>query len=226
MRRTSTSVDFETLRPGMEVQLARRAEAIAAGMPARGWKIGINVKAVQAHFGLSEPCIGWLDGRRVLASGSQVDFLPEAGMRIEPEVCLRVGPGAKLEAVAPAFELVDYTTPPANLFSLLSSSIIHVATVVGVFAPPERAEGLGSKWPRMEVTGQPPTAIAEGLVPEDLQQSVDFVAARLADFGLRLEPGDLILAGSFAAGVPPFERGARAEADFGPLGRVSVSRRA
>lgn len=217
--------DLALLRPGMEVQLARRAEAIAAGMPARGWKVGINVAAVQAHFGLSAPCIGWLDGRRVLASGAEIDFLPEVGMRVEPEVCLRVGPNGRLDAVAPALELVDFTVPPADLFSLLSSSIIHVATVVGEFSPPERAEGLGRRWPRLEVTGQGATAIAEGLVPENLQETVDFVAARLEAFGLALAEGDLIIAGSYAAGVPPLERGATARADFGPLGRVSVSRR-
>lgn len=217
--------DLEILRPGMEVQLARRAEAIAAGMPARGWKVGISGKPMQAHFGLTAPCIGWLDGRRILESGAEVDFLPEVGMRIEPEVCLRVGPGRRLEAVAPALELVDFTVPPANLFALLSSSIIHVATVVGTFVPPERAQDLGRRWPQLQVSGQGETAIAEGLVPENLQDSVDFVAGRLDAFGLALATGDLIIAGSYAAGVPPLERGAAARADFGPLGSVSVSRR-
>lgn len=218
--------DFEALRPGMEVQLARRRAAIAAGMTPRGWKVGLNVKAVQAHFGIDTACVGWLDGRRILDSGAVVDFLPEVGMRVEPEVCLRVGEGGRLDAIAPALELVDFTTPPKDLFALLSSSILHVATVVGAFAPPERAAGLGERWPVLEVTGQPTPPLGAGLVPADLQETVDFVAAMLPRFGEQLVAGDLILAGSYAAAVPPLERGARAKADFGPLGSVSVERAA
>jgi 2-keto-4-pentenoate hydratase len=78
----------------------------------------------------------------------------------------------------------------------------------------------------LEVTGQPPPPLGEGLVPADLQESVDFVAAMLPRFGEKLVAGDLILAGSYAAAVPPLERGARASADFGPLGSVAVTRKA
>lgn len=224
-----TNDDFEKLRPGMAAQLLRRREAIDSGMTPRGWKVGLNVAGVQAHFGIGGPCVGWLDGRRVLASGAVVDFLPEASMRIEPEVCLRVGAGGRLEAVAPALEIVDFTTPPKDLFALLSCSILHLATIVGAFVPVEEAAGvaeLGKRWPRLEVTGEAPPPLGEGLVPADLQASVDFVAAMLPRFGERLEAGDLILAGSYAAAVPPLVRGARARADFGPLGSVEVERAA
>ena len=63
-RETDMADDLEFLRPGMQVQLARRRDAIAQGMAPRGWKIGLNVAAVQAHFGLQGACVGWLDGRR------------------------------------------------------------------------------------------------------------------------------------------------------------------
>jgi len=218
--------DVERMRPGMEVQLARRREAIAAGMRPRGWKIGLNVKAVQGHFGIGAPVVGWLDGRRVLASGESFGFEPTKAMRVEPEVCLRVGEHNRLEAIAPALEIVDYSTPPSDLFALLASSVLHLATVVGAFAPPERARELGTRWPKLEVTGQPPTAIGEGLVPSDLQSSIDYAAELLGAFGERLVPGDLILAGSYAAGVPPLDRGATALAEFGPLGSVSITRSA
>lgn len=218
--------DDELLRPGMKAALARRREAIEQGMVPRGWKIGLNVSGVQAHFGVAGPCVGWLDGRRILATGAVVDFLPEASMRIEPEVCLRVGAGGRLEAIAPALEIVDFTTPPKDLFALLSSSILHLAAVVGEFLPPDRAVELGTRWPRLEVSGQATPPLAAGLVPVDLQTAVDFVGDMLPRFGEALLAGDLILAGSYAAAVPPLERGARAQADFGPLGTVAVSRHA
>lgn len=216
--------DFEILRPGMEIQLARRREAIAGGMKPIGWKIGVSGKPMQAHFGLSGPCVGWLDGRRLLASGRSIDFLPEVAMRVEPEVCLRVGPGLRLDAVAPALEIVDFSTPPRDLTALLSSSVLHLATVTGAFVAPSLATELGTRWPRLEVTGQPVPGLAEGLVPRRLQDAVDFVAGMLVRFGERLVPGDLIMAGSFAAAVPPLERGARARAEFGAIGEVVVER--
>lgn len=215
---------YEILRPGMEIQLARRREAIASGMKPCGWKIGVSGKPMQAHFGLSGPCVGWLDGRRLVASGQSIAFLPEVAMRVEPEVCLRVGPGLRLDAVAPALEIVDFSTPPRDLLALLSSSVLHLATVTGEFVAPSLAAELGTRWPRLEVTGQPIPPLGEGLVPKKLQDAVDFVAATLDRFGERLVPGDWILAGSFAAAVPPLERGARAIADFGPLGSVRVDR--
>lgn len=218
--------DEELLRPGMKAALARRREAIEQGMVPRGWKIGLNVSGVQAHFGVGGPCVGWLDGRRILATGAVVDFLPEASMRIEPEVCLRVGAGGRLEAIAPALEIVDFTRPPKDLFALLSSSILHLAAVVGEFLHPDRAVELGTRWPRLEVSGQASPPLVAGLVPADLQTAVDFVGDMLPRFGEALLPGDLILAGSYAAAVPPLERGARAQADFGPLGTVAVSRHA
>lgn len=218
--------DLEKLRPGMEVQLSRRRDAIAAGMQPRGWKVGVSIKPMQERFGLMGPCIGWLDGRRVLASGGAIDFAQTAAMRVEPEVCLRVGAGNRLEAIAPALEIVDYSVPPADLDALLACSILHLATVVGEFVPPARAADLGTRWPRLEVTGQAVPALGKGLVPEDLQDSIDFVAEMLGNHGLALEVGDLIIAGSYAAGVPPLERGARAFADFGPLGTVEIERAA
>jgi 2-keto-4-pentenoate hydratase len=225
-REHRTMKDLEILRPGMETQLARRRDAIAKGMTPRGWKIGLNVAAVQASFGLTGPCVGWLDGRRVLASGAFIDFLPEVKMRVEPEVCLRVGAGGRLEAIAPALEIVDFTVPPKDLFELLAGSILHVATVVGEFVSPDRGVDLGTRWPRLEVTGQPSPPLGRDLVASDLQSAVDFVGQALAGFGEKLAQGDLIIAGSYAGAVPPLERGARAEADFGPLGSVSVTRRA
>ena len=44
----------------MARQLERFREAIAAGMPRVGWKIGINDPAAQERIGLSAPIVGWI----------------------------------------------------------------------------------------------------------------------------------------------------------------------
>ena len=58
----------ETVRPliaaGMARQLAAYHEALAAGMPRLGWKIGINDPAAQQRMGIAATLVGWLDGRR------------------------------------------------------------------------------------------------------------------------------------------------------------------
>ena len=60
------------------------------------------------------------------------------------------------------------------------------------------------------------------LVPTNLAQIVHFVAVFLDAFGEALEPGDLILSGSFCPVAVPLGPGNEAHAEFGPLGEVSV----
>jgi 2-keto-4-pentenoate hydratase len=62
-----------------------------------------------------------------------------------------------------------------------------------------------------------------GLVPNDLGQLLVFVAEFLQAFGHTLEPGDLVLSGSYLATAVPLPPGATAKADFGLLGSVEIS---
>jgi 2-keto-4-pentenoate hydratase len=114
--------DRDRYAPGMERQLQRMHAALDAGMPRRGWKIGINVPEVLASLELRHSGVGWLDGHRVLEDGERFTQHMGARIAVEPELCIHisehisglVSPESALERIAgvsAALELVDYAKP-------------------------------------------------------------------------------------------------------------------
>jgi 2-keto-4-pentenoate hydratase len=223
----------EKFAPGMVLQLARLREALAGGMPRRGWKIGINVPEVLGQLDLPHPGVGWLDGRRVFSAGAELERPPDAQLRVEPEVAVAVAkvvaPGCSAEAarsciesVRPALEIVNYGQPSSGLDDVVAHCMFHDATILGSPASLEAARDLGNGLPTLRVgprSSDPPRA---DLVPADLGELVAFVAKYLAAFGQALEPGDLVLSGSYTARAVAIEAGDEAVAEFGPLGTVSA----
>jgi 2-keto-4-pentenoate hydratase len=218
---------------GMGRQLERFHAALAAGMPRRGWKIGINVPEVLARLDLPHPGVGWLDGHRVLTDGAQLPLRAEARLHAEPEVAVRiaraVAPGCSADlarqhiaAVHPALEIVSYAKPTSGVDDAVAHCMFHDATILGAPALPAAARDLGSRWPVLRVGDRPADPPRADLVPSDLGELVAFVADYLAAFGESLEAGDLVLSGSFTASAAALAGGVEVSADFGPLGRVSA----
>ncbi len=100
--------------------------------------------------------------------------------------------------------------------------MFHYATVLGPASAPQVAQELGSRWPRLRAGDNLADPPRDDLVPADLGQLVAFVASFLSAFGQSLEPGDLILSGSYTARALSVSPGDEALAEFGPLGTVSV----
>ena len=57
---------------GMRALLERRLAELAAGASPVGWKIGFNAPAIQQHFGLSGPVVGYLTDTGVSPDGATV----------------------------------------------------------------------------------------------------------------------------------------------------------
>ncbi len=226
-----TAIATNRLAPGMARQLERFREALAGGMPRRGWKIGINVPEVLRHLELPHSAVAWIDGRRVVPSGAELAWRPEARLHAEPEIAIRVGDrvpaGASPEtargciaSLHPALEIVSYAERLADLDDVLACCMFHDATVLGPPAPLEAVRGLGAEWPALRVgerSADPPRA---DLVPDDLGGLLAFAAAYLDVFGESLEPDDLVLSGSYCARAAPLVAGEEVVAEFGPAGRV------
>lgn len=224
----------ELLESGMRRQLAAFHEALAAGMPRIGWKVGFNDPAVQQRMGLSGPIAGWLDGRRSFADGETYSAPAGAKPRIEAETAIRIGAdvpaGSTLEfarnaisAVAPAFELVDATKPLSPLDELLANDILHEGVLLGADMPLATALGLvANGFPAVSVNGQARCAGIPGRYPDDLAEIVLNVANTLATYGEQLLAGDIIIGGSY---IDPFDigPGETIEADFGPLGKITTT---
>jgi 2-keto-4-pentenoate hydratase len=224
----------EKFEAGMARQLERFREALASGMPRRGWKIGVNVPEVLRRLDLPHPGIGWLDGYKVFPAGAELAIRPHARLHVEPEVAVHVAravspvcsPEIARNAIAtvhPALEIVNYDQPISSLDDVVAHCMFHDATVLGPPAPLEAARDLGSRWPILRVGGRLAEPPRPDLAPGDLGELVTFVAAYLAAFDQSLEPGDVILSGSYIARAPGLVAGAEVVADFGPLGIVSAT---
>lgn len=231
----------EKFSAGMTRQLERFHEALASGMPRRGWKMAINVPEILAHLSLPHSGLGWIDGSRVFESGAV--YAPEgeapesARLLVEPEIAIRLSRSLppeptrdfareSIESIAPALEIVNLTNPASELGDVIASCMFHEATILGAPAPLSALDGLdlGGQWPLLRSQENQAEAPRADLVPVDLAELVAFAAAYLAAFGESLEAGDLILSGSFTAKALPVAAGEEAIASFGTLGEVSFTR--
>lgn len=231
---TNLVVAPEKFRPGMARQIERLQQALARGMPRRGWKIGINVPEVLGRLDLPHPGVGWLDGRRVFSGGAELESQSGKRLHAEPELAIRlartVPPGCSspaardcIGAVHPALEIVDYAKPGAGLDDVVAHCMFHDATVLAQPASLAAARELGPPWPILRVGTRSSNGPRADLVPSDLGKLVAFVADYLAVFGQSLQSDDLLLSGSYTVKAMALGPGDEASADFGPLGTVSVS---
>lgn len=217
---------------GFAAQLEAMRVRIAAGMPRRGWKVGINVPEIRAKLGLKHSLVGWLDGDKVLRSGAKVPIPSGSLFHVEPELCLRleesVDAGAELataraavDAVAPALEIVDYAKPAKTLTDIVQHSMFHVACVLGDWRPvPPHGRIDIAHGVRLRVGSRASEPARVDLVPADVGEIVLLVATMLREIGERLLPGDVILSGSFTERALPLSASQTAVATLGDLGVV------
>jgi 2-keto-4-pentenoate hydratase len=198
----------------MRAQLEARRAALDAGAEPLGWKIGINVPAVQERLGIDEPVVGFMTSWSLVEAGGSVDVGDWNAPVVEPEVAIRVGAGGTIAAVAPAIELVDIDLPFDDIEPILAGNIFHRHVVLGE----EVADVEPAGRCRVLVDGE---EVAAASVECDAEGTVAHVAEFLERHGARLTAGDLIIAGSLTA-PQPVPAGARIEAEVGELGAVSV----
>jgi 2-keto-4-pentenoate hydratase len=204
---------------GMQAQFVRRDGELADGARQVGWKIGFNTPAIQQHFGLSDPVVGYLLDRGVTPDGATVALAGWSSPAVEVEVAVRIGvPAGTIPTVAglaPALELVDLGISFDDIEPVLAANICQRGVVFGDEVP-----GVDPFSVTVAVTknGEP---AGEGSLLEDPADTAAFVESFLAAHGAELEPGQRIIAGSLAAPVP-VGPGDELTVTFGPLGTLSV----
>jgi 2-keto-4-pentenoate hydratase len=210
-----TSPANPAVAAGMRAQLARRDAELSAGAEPLGWKIGINVPAVQERLGIDAPVVGYMTSRSPVEPGGLVDVSGWSASMLEPEVAIRVGEDNGAAALAPAIELVDVDLPFEDIEAILAGNIFHRAVVLGE----ERPVGSAAGRCRVLVEGEEAAAAP---VECDVEGTISHVARYLAEHGSALAPGDVIIAGSLTAPVA-VAPGSRIEVEVGELGAVTVS---
>jgi 2-keto-4-pentenoate hydratase len=193
---------------------------MVVGMPRLGWKIGFNDTRVLGRLGLAAPLVGWLDGGRALRSGDTYALRPGTRVALEAEVAVRVGGGGSVAALAPAFELVNYSLPANSVDAMLEHDLFHEAVVFGRETLPVPV--VEDAWPVVRRNGAEVARRDPAMLVLQPVRAVRDVAATLARHGERLEQDDWLILGSL---IPPLavHAGDEIDADFGPLGRIAVT---
>jgi 2-oxo-hept-3-ene-1,7-dioate hydratase len=195
---------------------------------------------MQAAVGIDTPDSGFLTQSMIFADGGEVPAERFIGLRIEAELAFVLKAplaGASLtvedviaatDYVTPALEILDtrifrvdpQTKRTRTVFDTIADNAANAGIVLGARRIDPRADlrwvgAIVAKNGEIEETG-----LAAGVLGHPAKGIV-WLAARLAEQGLRLEPGEILLAGSF---IRPIEvgRGDRVVADYGAFGELSI----
>jgi 2-oxo-hept-3-ene-1,7-dioate hydratase len=216
----------------ISTEVARRK--IAAGAKLIGHKVGLTSKAMQRSSQINEPDYGHLLDSMMIPDGAQVPHDVFCLPRVEIELAFILGkalkgPGVGLpdvlratEYVVPAIEIVDARLQdPRKIFDTVADNGAAAGLVIG--GRPIGAMDVDLRWvggimyrnSEIEETG-----VAAGVLGHPAL-GVAWLANKLGQHGVTLEPGHIVLAGSFTR-VVFARKGDTLHADFGALGGIAV----
>lgn len=224
------------------VQNAIYEAKLAHGRRVIGWKIGLTSKAMQYALNIDIPDSGILFDDMAFEDGATVPEGRFIQPRIEAEIAfvMKTALGgadvtredvlAATDYVAPAIEILDTrilradpdTGQVRKVFDTISDNAANAGIVMG--KQKHAADAFDLRWVGaltfrngdIEETG-----LGAGVL-NDPVESVVWLARRMAQYGQSIEPGQIILSGSF---IRPVEcpAGTDIHADFGPFGQVDIS---
>ena len=222
------------VKRGMEVQLKRRGELIAAGQRPIGWKIGFGAAPMLKQLNLTGPLVGHLMESGLVASGGAISLKGWTRPVAEPEVAVYMGKDlaagadratsmAAIAAVGPAIEMVDLVQPPSDVEAAVAGNIFQRNVVFGTRDDSRaggKADGLVAHIFRRGAESAS-TDNFQGTVGE-LIGLVQHVASMLGAFGEKLSAGDVIITGSVVAPATIEADESDFTYELTPVGRVSV----
>ncbi len=214
----------------------------AAGRKVIGWKIGLTSKAMQQALNIDIPDSGILFDDMLFESGATIPKGRFIQPRIEAEIAFvmksaiagvdvtREAVVAATDFVVPAIEILDTrimrvdpeTGKTRLIFDTISDNAANAGIVMG--KSQHSIDAFDLRWvgalvfrnDELEETG-----LGAGVL-NDPVESVVWLAQRMAQYGQSIEPGQIILSGSF---IRPIECPPKTDihADFGPFGEVAIS---
>lgn len=238
VRPTAALYPAMTLQDAYRIQQAGIRRRLADGARVVGAKVGLTSRAMQLAMQIDEPDFGLLLDTMLITPDDTVEAARYTDPRLEVELAFRLGEDLRGEdlsveavldasdAVMPALELIaarSYRTDPESgrprgVLDTVSDNAAAAGVVLGEpFGPRTRdLRWCGAVLERNG--GVEETGLAAGVLGHPAL-AVSWLVRRLADFGLGLEAGQIVLAGSFTRPVA-IRAGDRFEADFGDLGRL------
>ena len=240
IRQLSLEFPGITIEDAYAIQKAWIELKIAEGRIVKGHKIGLTSKAMQSALLIDEPDSRVLLDDMFFADGGLVPSDRFIGTRVEAELAFIMktrlqGPGCTMfdvlnatDFVVPALEILDtriervdpLTKSTRKIFDTIADNAANAGIVLG--GRPLRPLDADLRWigALCYRNGQlEETRLAAGVLNHPAT-SVAWLANKIATHGLALEPGQVVLAGSF---IRPIEtrKGDTIQADYGPYGSVS-----
>ncbi len=213
---------------------------VAAGRVIKGHKIGLTSKAMQNALNIDMPDSGVLFDDMFFQDASDIPTKRFIETRVEAELAFVLksklsGPNCTLfdvlnatDYVTPALEILDTrilrvdpeTKATRTVFDTISDNAANAGIVLGgrAFKPGDTdmrwVGSIVSRNGKVEETG-----LAAGVL-NNPAMGIAWLADRMHEYGKALEPGQVVLAGSF---IRPIEarKGDTIVADYGPWGTVS-----
>ena len=212
---------------------------IAGGRRVIGYKIGLTSRAMQEAMKIDTPDYGVLLDDMVFANGSAIPAADFIDPRIEVELAFVLGErlyGEQVtvdevlqatEYVVPALELIaarsfrvhPQTGYTRTVFDTIADNAANAGIITGNcrFSPAERdLRWCGALCYRNETLEE--TGLAAGVLDHPAN-GICWLARRFAAHGIALEPGQILLSGSFTRPLK-VAMGDRIRADYGPLGEI------
>jgi 2-oxo-hept-3-ene-1,7-dioate hydratase len=240
IRQLSQEFPAITIEDAYAIQQAWIEIKVGEGRVVKGHKIGLTSKAMQSALNIDEPDSGVLLDDMFFADGGLVPSDRFIATRVEAELAFVMskrlaGPDCTMfdvlnatDFVVPALEILDTriervdreTKATRKIFDTIADNAANAGIVLG--GRPLRPLDADLRWigalcfrnGQLEETG-----LAAGVLNHPAT-SIAWLANKIAALGLALEPGQVVLAGSF---IRPIEtrKGDTIQADYGPYGSVS-----
>jgi 2-oxo-hept-3-ene-1,7-dioate hydratase len=207
---------------------------IKAGAKLIGHKVGLTSKAMQRSSMIDEPDFGFILDDQMIADGAKVNHADYCKPRVEVELAFvmgkrLIGPGV---GIADVLRATEYVIPAIEI---VDARLLDVRKIVDTVADNGAAAGIalggrpvgpldvdlrwvgGMMYRNSEIEE---TGLAAGVLGHPAL-GVAWLANKLGSVGTALEPGHLVLAGSFTR-VVFAQKGDTLHADFGPLGGIAI----
>jgi 2-oxo-hept-3-ene-1,7-dioate hydratase len=224
------------------IQAEILAQKVASGRKIFGWKIGLTSKAMQLALNIDIPDSGILFDDMYFKSGDSVQKNRFIQPRIEAEIAFVMRSAIAGENVTrdDVIAATDYVTPSIEILDTrivrvdavsgktrtVNDTISDNAANAGIVLGGDRhaIDAHDLRWVGAIVSSNgsvEETGLGAGVL-NDPVESVVWLARRMAAYGQGIEPGQVILSGSF---IRPLEcpAGSNIEADFGAFGHVSIN---
>ncbi len=223
-----------TFEDAYAIQAQVAAHKVAGGARVIGHKVGLTSKAMQRSSEIDEPDYGHLMDNMIVADGAIVQHADYCIPRVELELAFVLGqslsgPGVGLlevlratEYVVPSMEIIDARVEnPRKIFDTISDNGAAAGIIMG--GHPIGPHDIDLRWVPGALyrnTEIEETGVAIGVLGHPAM-GIAWLANKLGEHDASLEPGHVVLSGSFVR--PVWARpGDTLRADFGDLGVVNV----